>query len=271
MRGAIGSLNAAVAGSILLFAAVAQRDPAGLGDNPARPVGADAWPVRNEPPNAATRATPTEEERAKDETKPVRGQSVGLPSPDETATAVADRTARSRRRSATNAAHPGGNTEPPVGEAPPRRRPRTKADNAGSAIETPPEQAKPRRTAKPAATAASRARAGAGAAGNASPAATANVPSPEVPSGTAKPIRRRARRAAQLEPAPEPPTGSEVPARTKPARPRAIRRATEATGQSDAVKPARRRAATKNPDVRPEPAANDGSGDDLLPGGPDPA
>ena len=31
MRGAIGSLNAAVAGSILLFAAVAQRDPAGEG------------------------------------------------------------------------------------------------------------------------------------------------------------------------------------------------------------------------------------------------
>lgn len=38
MRGAIGSLNAAVAGSILLFAAVAQRDPAGEG-------GAD-WPRR---------------------------------------------------------------------------------------------------------------------------------------------------------------------------------------------------------------------------------
>jgi 23S rRNA (guanosine2251-2'-O)-methyltransferase len=32
MRGAIGSLNAAVAGSILLFAAVAQRDPSGEGD-----------------------------------------------------------------------------------------------------------------------------------------------------------------------------------------------------------------------------------------------
>ena len=31
MRGAIGSLNAAVAGSILLFAAVAQRDPGGEG------------------------------------------------------------------------------------------------------------------------------------------------------------------------------------------------------------------------------------------------
>src|SRR4029079_11672180 len=40
MRGAIGSLNAAVAGSILLFAAVAQRDPGGdargAGTPPAR-------------------------------------------------------------------------------------------------------------------------------------------------------------------------------------------------------------------------------------------
>jgi 23S rRNA (guanosine2251-2'-O)-methyltransferase len=37
MRGAIGSLNAAVAGSILLFAAVAQRDPGGEGGGSERP------------------------------------------------------------------------------------------------------------------------------------------------------------------------------------------------------------------------------------------
>ncbi|MBA2717612.1 MAG: 23S rRNA (guanosine(2251)-2'-O)-methyltransferase RlmB [Chloroflexi bacterium] len=43
MRGAIGSLNAAVAGSILLFAAVAQRDPAGVGnENRPRPATFDA-------------------------------------------------------------------------------------------------------------------------------------------------------------------------------------------------------------------------------------
>jgi hypothetical protein len=42
MRGAVGSLNAAVAGSILLFEAVAQRDPEGAGAPP-RPVpGVDA-------------------------------------------------------------------------------------------------------------------------------------------------------------------------------------------------------------------------------------
>ncbi|MGZ8438348.1 MAG: 23S rRNA (guanosine(2251)-2'-O)-methyltransferase RlmB [Candidatus Limnocylindrales bacterium] len=41
MRGAVGSLNAAVAGSILLFEAVAQRDPEGR----ARTQPAGAWPV----------------------------------------------------------------------------------------------------------------------------------------------------------------------------------------------------------------------------------
>jgi hypothetical protein len=74
MRGAIGSLNASVAGSILLFAAVAQRDPAGLGDKPARPTGADAWPVRDEPasPNRSAETKPT---------KRSRGQSVVAPDP----------------------------------------------------------------------------------------------------------------------------------------------------------------------------------------------
>jgi 23S rRNA (guanosine2251-2'-O)-methyltransferase len=41
MRGAVGSLNAAVAGSILLFEAVAQRDPEGR----ARTQPASAWPI----------------------------------------------------------------------------------------------------------------------------------------------------------------------------------------------------------------------------------
>jgi len=46
MRGVVGSLNAAVAGSILLFEAVAQRDPEGR----ARTSAPTAWPV---PPRAA--------------------------------------------------------------------------------------------------------------------------------------------------------------------------------------------------------------------------
>jgi len=48
MRGAVGSLNAAVAGSILLFEAVAQRDPEGRARTPA-PA---AWPVPTRSPAA---------------------------------------------------------------------------------------------------------------------------------------------------------------------------------------------------------------------------
>jgi 23S rRNA (guanosine2251-2'-O)-methyltransferase len=50
MRGVVGSLNAAVAGSILLFEAVAQRDPEGR----ARTQRADAWPI---PPRTVPDAT----------------------------------------------------------------------------------------------------------------------------------------------------------------------------------------------------------------------
>ena len=46
MRGAVGSLNAAVAGSILLFEAVAQRDPEGR----ARTQPASAWPIPSRRP-----------------------------------------------------------------------------------------------------------------------------------------------------------------------------------------------------------------------------
>ena len=42
MRGAIGSLNAAVAGSVLLFEAVAQRDPEGRAGEPGPTDSADA-------------------------------------------------------------------------------------------------------------------------------------------------------------------------------------------------------------------------------------
>jgi len=53
MRGAVGSLNAAVAGSILLFEAVAQRDPEGR----ARTEPSAAWPV---PPRVAPAGESTE-------------------------------------------------------------------------------------------------------------------------------------------------------------------------------------------------------------------
>jgi 23S rRNA (guanosine2251-2'-O)-methyltransferase len=60
MRGTIGSLNAAVAGSILLFAAVAQRDVAGppvAPDAPAEP-NAPAAPEESPPPTAPDESLP---------------------------------------------------------------------------------------------------------------------------------------------------------------------------------------------------------------------
>lgn len=64
MRGAVGSLNAAVAGSILLFEAVAQRDPEGR----AKPKAAAPWPDPGRPARRRTRpevdATATEIEPA---------------------------------------------------------------------------------------------------------------------------------------------------------------------------------------------------------------
>jgi 23S rRNA (guanosine2251-2'-O)-methyltransferase len=97
MRGAVGSLNAAVAGSILLFEAVAQRDP-GVRSDPVAPDGAAAEvvpPADEEPkvPTAkAARAATTAKPRQK-----------ALPAPTAaTATTTATRVARTTR--ATKAA-----------------------------------------------------------------------------------------------------------------------------------------------------------------------
>ncbi|HEX5014127.1 MAG TPA: 23S rRNA (guanosine(2251)-2'-O)-methyltransferase RlmB [Candidatus Limnocylindrales bacterium] len=55
MRGNVGSLNAAVAGSVLLFEAVAQRDPAGTGNRPpaTEPPGEAATGGESEPSDVA--------------------------------------------------------------------------------------------------------------------------------------------------------------------------------------------------------------------------
>jgi 23S rRNA (guanosine2251-2'-O)-methyltransferase len=71
MRGAVGSLNAAVAGSILLFEAVAQRDPEGR----ARTRPPVAWPLPLRP--AAEPGTPTTELAGDAEPDVVPGASGG--------------------------------------------------------------------------------------------------------------------------------------------------------------------------------------------------
>jgi hypothetical protein len=88
MRGAVGSLNAAVAGSILLFEAVAQRDPEGV----AWRAAVAPWPG---PRTVATHdATPTddasaaEESDAVDEGRPGEASAVNR----ETATSVSSPT-----------------------------------------------------------------------------------------------------------------------------------------------------------------------------------
>ena len=91
MRGAIGSLNAAVAGSILLFEAVAQRDPASRAEAKAAPVAASpttgttpaAETVTDAPPKApkVRKATPKPTEAAAKPRK-TRKSTVVATSPD---------------------------------------------------------------------------------------------------------------------------------------------------------------------------------------------
>ena len=65
MRGAIGSLNAAVAGSILLFEAVAQRDPAGrIAPGPKGDVEATVEPETAAEPETAPTPAPTRPRKA---------------------------------------------------------------------------------------------------------------------------------------------------------------------------------------------------------------
>jgi 23S rRNA (guanosine2251-2'-O)-methyltransferase len=241
MRGAIGSLNAAVAGSILLFAAVAQRDPAGLGDKPARPAGAEAWPVRNEPSSP-------------------RGQSVGLPGPDDPAV------------------DPTSEREPAAGVdgASTRRGATTRAPSA-------PKPA--RRTAKTAKTAR-----GLGSPTSEPP--TSKIPDSEATPETAKPSRRSARTAATIDVEGETGAGAAEPISGAPAPRRARRKAAATSIDPEVAPPIRRRAAApkatkasaaratiaKAPKRTKAPKAGTGTsepadpestdGDELLPGGP---
>jgi 23S rRNA (guanosine2251-2'-O)-methyltransferase len=74
MRGAIGSLNAAVAGSVLLYEAVAQRDPEGRGaapiEEPAPAADADARPPSEAATTAADGPDATPDESARDASEP---------------------------------------------------------------------------------------------------------------------------------------------------------------------------------------------------------
>ncbi len=152
MRGAIGSLNAAVAGSILLFSAVAQRDPAGEGSEPRpRPATFD------EIADAAAAAGPEASidaplpERVKPGRKPRKGLSTepvadvaidaGAP-PDSAEPATAPRLVKTVRATKTPKADKAKDPTKPVKSPKP-----TTARAASSTIDEPPVAVKPRRKA----------------------------------------------------------------------------------------------------------------------------
>jgi 23S rRNA (guanosine2251-2'-O)-methyltransferase len=79
MRGAIGSLNAAVAGSILLFAAVAQRDPGGDAGASAAPLPTSAGDVDSATAGASPEAETATEPAAAGPRKAKRAKAATAP------------------------------------------------------------------------------------------------------------------------------------------------------------------------------------------------
>jgi 23S rRNA (guanosine2251-2'-O)-methyltransferase len=236
MRGAIGSLNAAVAGSILLFAAVAQRDPAGEG-SAIRPRPAtfdelvDATAAGVEPRNTDA-ATGSAEPPAR---KRRKGLSTEVPAASSTGG-----TDGTDGRTEPDAELPteslAGNHEEPPTETPPMKaaragRARTTTGPAAGA-KAQPAAAKPRKSALDDA------------------AAQATEPATQDTATVAK--RKPAATRAKVATAPKP-SAAEV----KPKAKRAPRAAATSKGRPPAAEDA-------------TTSAEDSGADDLLPGGPPP-
>ena len=228
MRGAIGSLNAAVAGSILLFAAVAQRDPAGEGSD-ARPRPPTFDEIVDEASGGAAQAD--HEAESTPAGHAVTSDASVSPSPSPSPAPARKRTrppapttaAQKRSRAAKAATDPEG-PEAPRGESPGDESPSTDPEAPAPG----PRRRKP------------------SAAQESEPAAPPPAPAP-----------RRRRKAAAAGSA----SGTEAP--PTPAAPpkRATRRATSdapPTAPAEVAPPANgEEAADREPDA-----------DDLLPGGP---
>jgi hypothetical protein len=84
MKGAVGSLNAAVAGSILLFEALAQRDPNAMPSLPSQDAAANEGPVTDPANAAATSIAAGSELAAEPQRKGRKGLSTQPLEPDET-------------------------------------------------------------------------------------------------------------------------------------------------------------------------------------------
>jgi 23S rRNA (guanosine2251-2'-O)-methyltransferase len=152
MRGAIGSLNAAVAGSILLFAAVAQRDPGGDSDGERRrpqtfdemAAGSSAQPAGPSSVDPATEPAPTvpEPSPAEPATVPPAKKRTRPSAP----TTAAQKRAREREAATetTDPDEPAASSVEAAAPAPPRRRARKAA-----AIEAPADVAEPQSETPP--------------------------------------------------------------------------------------------------------------------------
>jgi tRNA(Leu) C34 or U34 (ribose-2'-O)-methylase TrmL len=126
MRGAVGSLNAAVAGSILLFEAVAQRDMERADGSPPAPTEAPA----KAKPKRATKATAAVAPPAPAEA-PAKAPAAPKPKP---------KPKRATKATATVA-------QPAAAEAPAKAKPRRIAKTTASAAPAAP--VKPKRAARP--------------------------------------------------------------------------------------------------------------------------
>jgi 23S rRNA (guanosine2251-2'-O)-methyltransferase len=131
MRGAIDSLNAAVAGSILLFEALAQRDPGGT-SRPRAPGVFAPVPPRPEVATADDEATPAPDEDGASDGAPVASPEVRPP--EGTAPPSEPEPAPKRRR-ATRPEPPAAAAEAPEPEPAPKRRRATRPEPPAEAAE----------------------------------------------------------------------------------------------------------------------------------------
>jgi 23S rRNA (guanosine2251-2'-O)-methyltransferase len=247
MRGAIGSLNAAVAGSILLFAAVAQRDPGGEGgtDRPRPATFDEIAATPSEVPSLGRTgpgagqvadaqdgtedAEPTEPaaEPAEPGSEPaapaIAALPDGAPAARKRARPPAPRTA-AQKRARSSAAAKAGAAEPVSPDVAP--------DVAGD-VSKAPARARRRKVEEPA---------------DGPPPEVTTEAAPASGAGTAKVPRARAARAASAPGPTTDPAGPSAPKRRTRARP-----ATDTAGSEASADPSE---------------AADRPTDDLLPGGP---
>jgi 23S rRNA (guanosine2251-2'-O)-methyltransferase len=237
MRGAIGSLNAAVAGSILLFAAVAQRDPAGEG-GAERPrsttfedlVAAAGAGSRSAAPVAGATIPTDEAGLAAAGSATAEAPAVSKRGRKPAPTTAAQKRSRAAAREASVDAQPA----PEPDQAPARSRTRaTKTATAGAAKTTP--KAPARVAAK----------------------ATPKIP-PKIPPKAPANATPKVPTSAAAKAATKPPTktSTKIPASVATKATTKARAAASASGR-------RPRGSTSAAAAPPDPTT-----DDLLPGGP---